>query len=63
MVILDQDTKDKLIQLYDRNIILEGNITKVIDPDGDEQFAEYLKTCLDRDKETRRKRLDVTKQV
>ncbi len=63
MVILDQDTKDKLLKLYDRNIILEGNIVKVIDADGDTAFAEYLSACLMRDKDVRRKRLDVTKQV
>jgi hypothetical protein len=63
MIVLNQDTKDKLLKLYDRNIILEGNIVKVIDSAGDTVFAEYLSTCLMRDKEVRRKRLDVTKQV
>jgi hypothetical protein len=64
MVKLDSSTKKQLIELYDtRKISLEGNILKVIDVDGDVEFAKYVEGCSDRDKETRRKRLEMTKQI
>jgi Fe2+ transport system protein B len=64
MVKLDSSTKKQLIEIYDtRKISLEGNILKVIDVDGDTEFAEYIEGCSDRDKETRRKRLEMTKQI
>jgi hypothetical protein len=53
-----------LIELYNaKKISIEGNILKLIDPDGDEEFTSYIKDSIDRDKDSRRKRLDITKQV
>ena len=46
-----------------KNIGLEGNITKLIDAQNDEEFKEYLKTCIEKDISSRRKRLEITKQV
>jgi hypothetical protein len=64
MIKLDKNTKNQLIELYKtKKIGLEGNILKLIDSDGDEEFASYVKESIDRDKDSRRKRLDVTKQV
>ena len=64
MIKLNKETKDLLIQLCNtRNIVLEGNIVKVIDPDGDVEFEKYLASCSEKDKEVRRKRLEITKQV
>jgi Fe2+ transport system protein B len=64
MIKLDKNIKSQLIELYKtKRIGLEGNILKVIDSDGDEEFASYVKESIDRDKDSRRKRLDVTKQV
>jgi hypothetical protein len=64
MIKLDKNTKSQLIELYKtKKIGLEGNILKLIDPDGDEDFRSYIKESIDRDKDSRRKRLDVTKQV
>lgn len=64
MLVLSAQTKKKLIELYDeRSICLEGNILKLIDADGDVAFEEYIKTATEKDKETRRKRLDITKRV
>lgn len=61
---LDKQTKKQLIDLWEeRRISLEGNILKVIDGDGDEEFQAYLNEALERDKESRRKRLTITKQV
>jgi hypothetical protein len=64
MIRLDSNTKSQLLDLWkNKNIGLEGNLLKVIDPESDEEFAAYLKESLDRDKETRIKRLDLTKQI
>ena len=64
MIVLDKDTKKKLIDIFkSKNIGLEGNITKLIDAEDDQEFREYLKTCIEKDTTTRRKRLEMTKQV
>ena len=63
-MILDKSTKKQLIELFKtKNIGLEGNIVKLIDSDGDEEFATYLKQCIEKDSTSRRKRLEMTKQV
>ena len=57
-------TKEELLNLYKiKNICLEGNILKLIDPEDDIEFTEYLKVCSDRDKDNRRKRLEITKRI
>ena len=64
MIKLDKNTRNQLIELFKtKKIGLEGNILKLIDPDGDEEFTSYIKESIDRDKDSRRKRLDITKQV
>ena len=63
-MIIDKNTKKELIELFKtKNIGLEGNIVKLINSDGDEEFAAYLKQCSEKDVATRRKRLEMTKQV
>ena len=62
---LDKVTKQQLLDLYKtKRIGLEGNILKVIvqDPE-DEEFNQYIKDSIERDKDVRRKRLEVTRQV
>jgi len=64
MIKIDDNTKQLLIQLQkSKRVSLEGNILKVIDTDGDEQFQKYIKDCIDKDMATRRKRLEITKQI
>jgi len=64
MIVLDKDTKKLLMEtLKTKNIGLEGNITKLIDAQDDKEFKEYLKTCIEKDISSRRKRLEITKQV
>jgi hypothetical protein len=64
MIIFDKNTKKVLIETFKtRNIGLEGNIIKIIDAQDDEEFKEYLKTCIEKDGLSRRKRLEITKQV
>lgn len=62
---LSKQDRDSFLKLSkDKKVFLEGNIAKVIKAsDGDVEFDEYLKLCIKRDNDSRRKRLDVTKQV
>jgi len=62
---VDKNIRDFLLDLQkNKRIFLEGNILKVIKADdGDDEFAAYLTEAIDKDKETRRRRLNVTKQV
>jgi hypothetical protein len=57
--------RDELIKLSkEKKIFLEGNILKVLKAEkGDKEFNDYLSTCIERDTTSRRKRLEVTKQV
>jgi hypothetical protein len=57
--------RDDLLKLAnEKRIYLEGNILKVISAnDGDSEFIEYLNICKNKDKDSRIKRLSVTKQV
>lgn len=64
MVKVRPETKEILLELYEsKKICLEGNILKLLDADGDEEFQEYLNESIRRDKDSRRKRLEVTKRV
>jgi hypothetical protein len=64
-MILTRQDRDAFLKLSkEKKVFLEGNIVKVIEAsEGDIEFDEYLKFCIKRDNESRRKRLDVTKQV
>ena len=64
MIKLTDDIKKSLIELSeDKGVFLEGNIIKLMDPDGDEVFTEYLKTCSEKDVASRKRRLEITKQI
>ena len=61
---LNKETKKQLLELWsERKIGIEGNILKVIDSEGDEEFQKYIEESLNKDKENRRKRLEITRQV
>lgn len=62
---LSKSDRDSLIKLSkEKKVFLEGNIIKLIVPDdGDADFKEYINQCKKRDNESRRKRLEITKQV
>lgn len=63
MIRLDKNSEEDLIKLLEaKNIGLEGNIIRLIETDND-LFKEYLNTCIERDKNSRRKRLEITKKV
>jgi len=64
MIKIDKKTKDQLLEMYKaKKISLEGNILKVIDSDGDVEFEAYIKESIEKDKDNRRKRLEITKQI
>ena len=60
----DKVTREELLKLAKKRIYLEGNILKVLKAkEGDTEFKNYLETAKTRDKTSRKKRLEVTKQV
>ena len=64
MIKIDSNTKKTLMDLYlKKGIGLEGNITKLIDTENDEDFKKYLKECETKDSEKRKKRLEMTKKI
>jgi hypothetical protein len=64
-MIVDKSTRDFLIKAFkDNKISLEGNILKIIEADpNDLEFNEYIKSSIEKDKSSRRRRLEITKQV
>ena len=63
-------TKEYLLELYNtQNIMLEGNILKIIkkkieeDGDNDLVFKEYIEDCINTDRDKRKMRLEITKEV
>jgi hypothetical protein len=62
---VDKSTRDFILSLQkEKRILLEGNILKVIEADpGDKEFADYIKFATDKDKDSRKRRLEITKQV
>ena len=64
MITLNDEIKQQLITLAtEKNIFLEGNITKLIDTESNLDFRNYIFQCITRDKENRKKRLDITKTI
>jgi len=60
---VDKSTQDLLLSIQKTNqIYLEGNILKLLESE-DVEFLKYLAYCKSRDKESRIKRLEVTKKV
>lgn len=56
--------RDSLLELSRKKIYLEGNILKVLQPEKeDTELIEYLDLCKQKDLSSRKKRLEVTKQV
>lgn len=63
MIKLGKNSEDSLIKLLEtKNIGLEGNIIRLFETDNDE-FKTYLTKCSEKDKDSRRKRLEITKKV
>ena len=63
MIKVTKHTRDLLLDIAKtKKVYLEGNILKLITSDDDE-FNQYIETCVEKDKESRRKRLAITKDV
>ncbi len=65
MIEITEHTRNVLLEVAKKKkIYVEGNFLKLLKaPKGDTEFEEYLKLCKEKDITTRRKRLEVTKQV
>jgi hypothetical protein len=64
MIKLNAEARKQLIETYTQsNIFVEGNILKIIDHGDDPDFKDYLDKAIEHDKLTRKKRLEVTKQI
>lgn len=60
---LSKESEDAIIEVSkSHSIFLEGNLLKVLESDNAE-FVRYIEKAKKKDKETRQKRLDVTKKV
>lgn len=57
-----EDIQQLLDLAKERRVYLEGNIIKIIKTDN-EEFKKYLKEAKEKDSETRKKRLEITRQV
>lgn len=63
MISFGKDIESSLVSLYkSKKIALEGNLLKVVKTQ-DKEFQDYLDEAKTKDQDTRRKRLEVTKQV
>jgi Fe2+ transport system protein B len=62
---VDKTVRNWLLEVQKtKRVSLEGNILKLIDAEeGDVEFKTYLSSSMEKDKENRRKRLEITKQV
>ncbi len=62
---VDKKIRDWLLGVQTAsNVFLEGNLLKLIkaDPE-DEDFAKYIEVASEKDKDARKRRLDITKQI
>jgi hypothetical protein len=59
----EQGRKALLQAAKENSLYLEGNLVKIIDPGGDDEFRAYLETSKSRDMDSRKRRLEVTKQI
>jgi len=65
MIQITEHTRNVLLEVAkNKKIYVEGNFLKILKaPPEDKEFEEYLKLCKEKDISTRKKRLEVTKQV
>lgn len=64
-MILNKESVNNLLDLYrSKKVLLEGSIIKVLEREKySEEFLDYLKICKEKDNLSRKKRLEVTKEV
>jgi len=54
---------EQILELKKHNIRIEGNFLKVIDTSDNEELSNYVNECIEKDTETRKKRLEITRKV
>jgi len=60
----DEETEKKFIDIAsNRKVFLEGNILRLIDTIDGTEFDAYVTEAVKKDEETRKKRLEITRQV
>jgi Fe2+ transport system protein B len=64
-MLVNQETRNCLLQIAaEKRIYLEGGILKIIESDPEDvEFSQYLIGAIEKDKDMRRRRLDITKQI
>jgi hypothetical protein len=62
---VSKEVRDCLLEIQKtKRVSLEGNILKILEAeDGGNDFKNYLSVSIEKDKDGRRKRLEITKQV
>ena len=65
MIEITEHTRNVLLEIAKKKkVYIEGNFLKILKaPPGDTEFEEYLNLCKEKDTATRRKRMDVAKEV
>ena len=65
MIEITEHTRNVLLEVAKKKkIYIEGSFLKILKaPPGDKEFEEYLKLCKEKDTATRRKRMDIAKEV
>jgi len=56
-------SSEQILELVNHNIRIEGNFLKVIDTSDNPDLEKYVKESIEKDTETRKKRLEITRQV
>ena len=56
-------SSEQILELVNHNIRIEGNFLKVIDTSDNPGLEKYVKESIEKDIETRKKRLEITRQV
>jgi hypothetical protein len=62
---VSKEVRDCLLEIQKtKRVSLEGNILKILEADeADDEFKNYLSGSIEKDKDGRKKRLEITKQV
>lgn len=55
--------QEALLKAKAKRVYLEGNLVKILSKQFPSEVKEYIEECKTKDKQARKKRLDVTKQV
>ena len=63
MISGNDTVNEALLKAKSKRVYIEGNFTKLLKGELNADVVDYIDECKNKDKQSRRKRLDVTKQV